>query len=624
MPEPMIEPTTAATGAAGWLWEKYGGRALSKLAETAKKKWAKMSWVEREEKYKRRLLDEHNTTKLMGNPKEIRLDQIYTDVYVLDQISAYQRLDVEDLRKEQFKRTGIPRYLNRKPLLKIAQESSRLYILGKPGAGKSTFLKNVVRLCCDGSLAKTAIFVPLKRWSDGEITLEEFIVKEFSICDFPDAAIFVTELLQTGGALVLFDGLDEVSNTGMRRRDTIGALSDFSRKYINTQIILTCRTAATEYSFDKFTYVEIADFTQEQQRSFIAKWYSDRPESQERLLREWDLKENEDLVDLARTPLLLALLCLAYDATLTFPRRRIELYEESVNALLRKWDASREISRDDIYKGLSHNRKEQMLRRVGFETFKNAEIFIPKRKLIQLITAYLKELPPDDLLHGIDGDIVLRSMEAQHGLIIERAHGIYSFSHLTIHEYFTAKKIVESTKSHEIIRLMREHAVDDQWREVLLMVSSILDDGRFLIDALLEVLDELAIEEPKIPTFISTAYSLSREKSNTKVVAQYGSVSYRTKFPFSSDSMVIADCCVAVAANMRVLGIGEKTLQVPRRISAALQTDPNLLVMHFHGSQEGLKSVRNYFRLMDLISECITLVALPDRKAYLQTLFNPI
>jgi predicted NACHT family NTPase len=618
----VIEPVSVATGAASWLWEKYGARTISKVTDATKAKWSKLSWPEQERRYKARLLDEHSTTKLLGNPKEIRLDLIYTDVYVLDQVSAFRRLDVEDMKKQQFNRTGLPAYVIRKPLLKIAEESKRIYILGKPGAGKSTFLKTVVRLSCEGRIDKTAIFVPLKRWSDSSKSLLEFMADEFAICDFPDAQLFITELLTAGQAIVLFDGLDEVSNSDSQRQKAIHELSQFSRKYHNSKILLTCRTAATEYSFEKFTYVEIADFTPEQQESFISKWYSDRPDSREKLLNEWRAKESEGLVDLARTPLLLALLCLAYDATLTFPRRRVELYEEAVNALLRKWDSSREIPRDEVYRGLSHNRKEQMLRRLALETFKDAEILISKRRLINLIESYLSELPPDDISQGVDGLVVLQAIEAQHGLIIERAHEIHSFSHLTLHEYFAAKKIVESTKGDEIVALMRAKAIDDQWREVVLMVSSLLDDGRFLIDAFAQILGELSGQFPRISTLVAAAIESRRDASGK--ARHYGYGKQRRVSPEGGDAIVIGDSCITIAGNMRVLGIEERFVALPRMIASAFQADPYSITRHLGSDPASLKAAKSFFRLAALTSECLMLTALPSRKAYLQRLFDPI
>jgi len=300
----------------------------------------------------------------------------------------------------------------------------------------------------------------------------------------------------------------------------------------------------------------------------------------------------------------------------------VELYEESVNALLRKWDSSREISRDEIYKGLSHNRKEQMFRRIALETFRRAEIFIPKAKLTTLIGEYLAELPPDDVRQGIDGEIVLQAMEAQHGLVIERAHGIHSFSHLTIHEYFTAKKVVESTKSDEIISLMRRHAIDDQWREVILMVASLLDDGRFLIDAFTKILADIADDYPRTSSFVNAALS-SRREASTKA-RRYGHGKKVSDAPSNGDAVVIANCCVTIAGNMRALGLEERYLALPRMIAAALQADPELVARHFQSDSKSLGALKSYFRLAALITECMNLTTLPDRATFLHALFIPL
>jgi predicted NACHT family NTPase len=43
-----------------------------------------------------------------------------------------------------------------------------------------------------------------------------------------------------------------------------------------------------------------------------------------------------------------------------------------------------------------------------------------------------------------NSEAVLDALEAQHGLLIERAKGIYSFSHLTFQEYFAAQFLINS------------------------------------------------------------------------------------------------------------------------------------------------------------------------------------
>jgi predicted NACHT family NTPase len=46
----------------------------------------------------------------------------------------------------------------------------------------------------------------------------------------------------------------------------------------------------------------------------------------------------------------------------------------------------------------------------------------------------------------LDSEAVLKSIEWQHGLLVERSRRIYSFSHLTFQEYFTARHITAETE----------------------------------------------------------------------------------------------------------------------------------------------------------------------------------
>ena len=84
----------------------------------------------------------------------------------------------------------------------------------------------------------------------------------------------------------------------------------------------------------------------------------------------------------------------------------------------------------------------------------------------------------------MDSKAILRAIEVQHGLLIERARGIYSFSHLTFQEYLTARKIVASSNSEELHRALQQLATqitNPQWREVILLTSSMLPNADYLL-----------------------------------------------------------------------------------------------------------------------------------------------
>ena len=54
----------------------------------------------------------------------------------------------------------------------------------------------------------------------------------------------------------------------------------------------------------------------------------------------------------------------------------------------------------------------------------------------------------------MDSEVVLKALEAQHGLLVERARGIYSFSHLTFQEYFTAREVVNNSAAQALEKLV--------------------------------------------------------------------------------------------------------------------------------------------------------------------------
>lgn len=338
------------------------------------------------------------------------------------------------------------------------------------------------------TIEKLPIFISLKEWStSGHTRLETFLAYQFDVCNFPDAEAFIHALLQSGKALVLFDGLDEVNQERDQRRNLVTLLNDFARKYHCSQCLITCRIAANEYMFADFRDVEMADFTRDQIHRYAEKWFGEETQEdidkRKQFIAELYEDQNEGLRELCSLPLLLSMLCLAYEDTLEFPQRRADLYWNALDALLRRWDTSRNIRRDEIYKGLSLQHKLDLFSAVAIQTFDNGEYFIRQSDLEEMLRTYLLTLPDAQPRAGIPARDVLKAIEAQHGIFVERAQSIYSFSHLSFQEYFAARYIATHERQGACTRLMQQRLLDNRWREVfLLTVSQLSESDAFFAD----------------------------------------------------------------------------------------------------------------------------------------------
>ena len=166
---------TIATGITAWLWDKYGKDLVDKAVGDFKAAWAEVKWVEAAAKYRQRMGDLYGTIRVLGNPKPVALEGVFTDVFILDKPTAFRRFDITQLREDPSSLTKARRI----PGLRLVTQpgSQRLFILGKPGAGKTTFLNYLTLQAVQCKLDKIPIFVPLKEWSDGWRDLLPYIVR---------------------------------------------------------------------------------------------------------------------------------------------------------------------------------------------------------------------------------------------------------------------------------------------------------------------------------------------------------------------------------------------------------------------------------------------------------------
>lgn len=81
----------------------------------------------------------------------------------------------------------------------------------------------------------------------------------------------------------------------------------------------------------------------------------------------------------------------------------------------------------------------------------------------------------------LDSEAILKSLEAQHSLLVERAKGIYSFFNMAFHEYFVAKKIVYNSQlqAEEVFPNLVTHISEKRWREIFLLTVEMLPNADF-------------------------------------------------------------------------------------------------------------------------------------------------
>ncbi len=451
--------------------------------------------------------ERHGAVKAPGMSKPVAIRDIYTDVQFaspdfLRAFSSPENLEACARLTGEANRHLLHRIPGKRSGIQVANETQYLSVLGQPGAGKSTFLR---RMGMEALAPKKArnyvhdsipVFVELKNLRPSEpgstnkrIAVEDAIVQEFMTCGFPHAERFTRDALVQGKLLVLMDGIDEVSKELVDA--SVGAIRDFVDLYSSNRFIVSCRTAFYKGYFSRFTDVVVASFDDDQVRAFIFNWFKSQADGDlETAARFWNslqLPPNRAAFELGRTPLLLTFLCLVYDKTQGLPANRSVLYKSALEILLREWNALKRIARDEIYRGLYPELEVLMLSKIAGPAFANDKIFFREEELTGEIGRFLQE--ELNAPKRLDGHALLKEIEVQQGLIVQRAHDVYSFSHLTIQEYLAAYYFREQTAFGAMLGRL---CFDRRWREVLLLIA-----GMGNADDLLLRMVDAAAQYPK-------------------------------------------------------------------------------------------------------------------------------
>ncbi|MBE9205439.1 NACHT domain-containing NTPase [Nostoc sp. LEGE 06077] len=481
-----------------------------------------------------KIQDQCGTLQMLDIAQIVPLVDIYTTVYVLKNMTSQQWLDIEDLLKNfcfasGFNRLGQNQLSKKIHGLEAASLYAKLMVLGKPGAGKTTFLKYLALQCNKGELQPNhvVIFINLKDFAEdfkgnSDFSLLKYISQDFLSCGI-EAESTLSVLIE-GKALILLDGLDEVQAENI---DQINQeIRRFCQNYYKNKFVISCRIAAQKYKLSGFTEIEIADFDMQQAEAFVKNWFvavahksrEDGEAIGNLFIHQLHLPKNQHLRELAITPILLHLICLFFQAKSEFTFKPAKLYEQALNVLLSRWDEIRGIERHSIDWNLNLANVKKLLAQIAAVTFEQGDYFFEPEKIHSLISQYLIQYNyycPNNSKLIPDEEKLLKLLELEYGLLVERSQGIYSFSHLTLQEYLTAKNIVLNYQEQAVNKLI-SHITDKRWQNVFLLTVSILPDAEEMIILMKQEIDFLVANDQKIQDFL-----LWLQQKSSSVPTQY-------------------------------------------------------------------------------------------------------
>ncbi|MBE9195868.1 NACHT domain-containing NTPase, partial [Synechocystis sp. LEGE 06083] len=474
--------------------------------------------------------------QLLDISHPVNINDIYIDVNVLKKITSQQYLaiaDLENLDPRNFNRVGLGDVEQQQIAgIEAAKVHTKLRVLGRPGVGKTTFLKHLAIQCNQGKFAphQVPIFIFLKEFAEDsrqrdKFNLAYYIGHKLHKEGINNSSVF-KKLLQEGRVLLLLDGLDEVLENDLD--EVLKEIRKFCEQYYKSRFVVSCRTAAQKLQLQGFTDVEIAPFTQEQITTFAQKWFvaltkttsSMGKNQSNQFIEKLDLPENWQFRQLVVTPLFLHLACWVFQNQGKFPIKRTEFYKQGLDLLLGKWDEAKGVARDSIYRGFLLPQKIKLLSKLAYITFEQEQYFFEQSVIENYIGDYLQNLPGENLEPEelqFESEAILKAIEAQHGLLIERGRGIFSFSYLAFQEYLTARTIVADYNLRALEKSLEglvNHVTDAHWREVFLLTMAMLRSADSLVQLMKQKIDALVAEDPYLQDFLQWGSQKSQQISD--------------------------------------------------------------------------------------------------------------
>ncbi|TLU54824.1 MAG: NACHT domain-containing protein [Chlorobium sp.] len=370
-----------------------------------------------------------------------------------------------------------------------------LLVIGDPGAGKTTLLKYYALCALAGdhytrlgfAVPVNVYYLPLRELARHEKGHYDSLPANLALWSERHHQSVRKELfeqwLRSGKALVLLDGLDEISNT-TERKEVCHWIDNAWSGFSKACFVVTSR--ATGYRKDEGIELkadceraDVLDFTPEQQEKFLRNWFTaaflrepcdneldeaewvrrqgaKADERTQKIVAHLQEEKNKGLRQLAAIPMILQIMAILWKERDYMPKSRVMLYNAVLDYLLEIRDERRGIT-----PLLSAARARQVLAPVSLwmqEKLKNDEV--PGAVMHKKMQAELdwQDKPPS--ASDFCDYLVKRA-----GLLVDSAGHDYLFRHKSFREYLAGVQLVTKVRSTRNLGTLVSGFGDDWWEE---------------------------------------------------------------------------------------------------------------------------------------------------------------
>lgn len=429
-------------------------------------KSAEVKYREYESIYREKIIEKYGKIELIGSKLQDRHLRRY------DITSAYVELNC--IGEKSMEEVGLDR---------VFETSNVVWIKGEAGAGKTTFLQWVAICAAKGDYSQinnieNAIPIVIGlRSIEWPFNLHNVVDKITAAEGINCPEGWIHELLKKQEIILLFDGLDEISK--VNREQIYTYIENTIKKYPNIRILLTARNSVRDNIDCEKSCYEIAPMKMDRIREFISYWHDSVLrhdaiiEDAEIEKLQYNLKkriiESQSLSDIARNPLLCAMLCaLNYVNNEQIPEDKMQLYEQCCEMLMDARDSQRNID-VSIYENippLDYNMKKRILEELAFRMINNGVSSENRRNISSFMAQLLKDTNIIlDAKNKYSADNILDFLIERSGIIREPEEGVIDFIHKTFMEFLAVKTICRNCDWDILIK----EACNVNWRETIVM-----------------------------------------------------------------------------------------------------------------------------------------------------------